>query len=157
MSSTQAFSESRKNALIFFGLIVFSLLFYARATQFGFISFDDPTVLLAHPSLYDETSFVSGARAIFNEFPREEPLLLRDLSWAADARVFGFEKRKIAVRKFAHQLVGEITAEGRQKFVALSAVSGFPVVAKQLSTDCLGGKSLGEYGGKLTIGVARGG
>lgn len=90
MSSKQGFLESRHDLLIVLGLIAVSLLFYARATQFGFVQFDDPTVLLAHPSLYDETSFVSGARAIFSEFPREEPLLLRDLSWAADARLYGF-------------------------------------------------------------------
>ena len=91
MSGWQDFLGSRKDLLIVFGLFAFSLLLYARATQFGFTSFDDPTVLLAHPSLYDENSFVSAVRAIFSEFPREEPLLLRDLSWAADARVYGFE------------------------------------------------------------------
>ena len=91
MSSKQSFLRSRQDGLIVLGLIALSLGFYARASQFGFVAFDDPTVLLAHPSLYDETSFVSGARAIFSEFPREEPLLLRDLSWALDARVYGFE------------------------------------------------------------------
>ena len=86
----QSFLRSRRDVLIVLSLIAVSLGLYARAPQFGFVSFDDHRVLLAHPSLYDETSFVSGARAVFSEFPREEPLLLRDLSWAADARVFGF-------------------------------------------------------------------
>jgi hypothetical protein len=88
--SSKLFLRSRGDGFIVLGLIVLSLVFYARAPQFDFVGFDDPTVLLEHPSLYDETSFVSGARAIFSEFPREEPLILRDLSWAVDARVYGF-------------------------------------------------------------------
>jgi hypothetical protein len=90
VASMQSFLRSRRDVLIVLALIAVSLGLYARVTQFGFVSYDDHRVLLAHPSLYDETSFLSGARAVFNEFPREEPLLLRDLSWAADARVFGF-------------------------------------------------------------------
>jgi hypothetical protein len=91
VSSKKSFLRSRQDRLIVLGLIALSLGFYVRATQFGFVAFDDTRVLLGHPSLYDETSLAAGARAIFTEFPREEPLLLRDLSWAVDARVYGFE------------------------------------------------------------------
>jgi len=46
---------------------------------------------LGHPNLYDESSLLSSIREIFSGyFPREEPLLVRDLSWAIDARLFGF-------------------------------------------------------------------
>ena len=79
-------------ALAVFALVVLSLALYARVPSFDFVNFDDPTVLLAHPQLYDETSFTSSLSQIFFEaFPREEPLLLRDVSWALDARVFGFQ------------------------------------------------------------------
>ncbi len=72
-------------------LAIASFLLYAPTLHFGFINFDDHAVLLDHPALYDETSFVNSVRQIFfTAFPREEPLLLRDLSWAMDSRLFGF-------------------------------------------------------------------
>jgi hypothetical protein len=84
-------STGGKTALACLGLAVLSLALYARAIGFDFVDFDDSTVLLAHPRLYDESSFRASLRQIFFEsFPREEPLLLRDVSWALDARVFGF-------------------------------------------------------------------
>ena len=36
-------------------------------------------------------SLASLSQIFFESFPREEPLLLRDVSWAIDARVFGFQ------------------------------------------------------------------
>ncbi|NNL85297.1 MAG: hypothetical protein HKP27_06570 [Myxococcales bacterium] len=73
-------------------LAVWSFALYARALQFGFVDFDDKTILLAHPNLYNQDSLAASLRAIFVDyFPREEPLLLRDLSWAIDARIFGFQ------------------------------------------------------------------
>ncbi len=78
--------------LLLAGLVLFlaSLALYGRAVGFDFVNFDDTTVLLAHPNLYDERSFTSSLGQIFVEhFPREEPLLVRDVSWALDARLFG--------------------------------------------------------------------
>lgn len=72
-------------------LAILNLALHVRVLGFGFVEFDDTTVLLAHPMLYDETSFVASLRQIFVEaFPREEPLLVRDVGWALDARLFGF-------------------------------------------------------------------
>jgi hypothetical protein len=72
-------------------LAVASLLLHARAIGFDFVDFDDTTVLLSHPNLYNENSLGSSLFEIFVGYmPREEPLLLRDLSWALDARLFGF-------------------------------------------------------------------
>ncbi len=69
-----------------------SILLHARAIGFDFVDFDDTTILLAHPNLYDENSLPSSLFEIFVGYlPREEPLLLRDLSWALDARIFGFD------------------------------------------------------------------
>jgi hypothetical protein len=68
-----------------------SVLLYARSLGFGFVNFDDFRVLLAHPNLYDEQSLVRSFYEIFiGYFPREEPLLVRDVSWALDARIAGF-------------------------------------------------------------------
>lgn len=72
-------------------LALASFLLYIHALYFGFISIDDYTVLQNHPYLYDETSLINSIRQIFvAAFPREEPLLLRDLSWAIDSRLLGF-------------------------------------------------------------------
>jgi len=73
-------------------LAVGSFLLHARAIGFDFVDFDDTTVLLGHPNLYNEDSLGSSLFEIFQGYmPREEPLLLRDVSWALDARLFGFE------------------------------------------------------------------
>ncbi len=76
---------------IFLVLVALSLLWYLRAAGYEFVDFDDTRVLLGHPNLYNEDSLLSSIREIFSGyFPREEPLLVRDLSWAVDARLFGF-------------------------------------------------------------------
>jgi hypothetical protein len=82
----------RQLALAALVLWAASAALYARAVGFDFVDFDDATVLLAHPNLYDESSLTASLGEIFvGYFPREEPLLVRDVSWALDARLFGFE------------------------------------------------------------------
>lgn len=82
----------RLDGLLLAALIVFSLGFYARTTGFSFVDHDDLRIVLAHPNLYGEASLLASLREIFfGHFPREEPLLVRDVSWAIDARLFGFE------------------------------------------------------------------
>jgi len=84
-------SARRKTAYAFFGLAGLSVALYAGALWFDFVNFDDQTVLLAHPDLYNQSSLLASLQQIFVAgFPREEPLLVRDLSWALDARLFGF-------------------------------------------------------------------
>jgi hypothetical protein len=84
-------SARRKTIYACLGLAGLSLALYAGALCFSFINFDDQTVLLAHPDLYNQASFLASLHQIFvTAFPREEPLLARDLSWALDARLFGF-------------------------------------------------------------------
>ncbi len=88
----QTSAPDRQRIVLACGLLaILSFALHARVLGFGFVEFDDTTVLLAHPGLYDETSLVASLRQIFIEaFPREEPLLVRDVSWALDARLFGF-------------------------------------------------------------------
>ena len=71
-------------------LAALSFVLYLEALSFGFIRYDDQTVLLGHPALYDAGSLVRSLHEIVTYLPREEPLLVRDLSWAIDSRVFGF-------------------------------------------------------------------
>jgi hypothetical protein len=85
-------NQAQRIAFACLALAVLSFVFYARSLSFGFVAFDDTSIVLAHPNLYDEGSFGSSLYEIFlGYFPREEPLLLRDVSWALDARLFGFQ------------------------------------------------------------------
>lgn len=71
---------------------VLAFLLYAPAVTFDFINFDDYRIVLSHPELYSGPDFWSCLRAILvDQFPREEPLLLRDISWLVDATLFGFD------------------------------------------------------------------
>lgn len=82
----------RWDMLLLAALILCSLGFYMRTTAFSFVDYDDLRILQAHPHLYDAGSLLESLREIFfGYFPREEPLLIRDVSWAIDARLFGFE------------------------------------------------------------------
>jgi len=68
-----------------------SFALYAPSLEFGFVAYDDALVLGGHPNLYNQDSLVKSMREIFvGYFPREEPLLIRDVTWAVDARLFGF-------------------------------------------------------------------
>jgi len=63
---------------------------YQSSITYKFLNYDDKRVLLDHPELYNQPDAASTFKAIvFDNYPREEPLLLRDLSWALDSRIFG--------------------------------------------------------------------
>jgi len=91
--STLAGGLSRRFLVVAIAITLFggSLILYAPSLGFGFIGYDEGAVLLDHPNLYDQASLASSARQILVDYlPREEPLLVRDLSWLVDARTFGF-------------------------------------------------------------------
>jgi hypothetical protein len=59
--------------------------------RFDYIYYDDVRILRDHPELYGQSSLASDLKAIFvTSFPREEPLLVRDVTWAIESRIFGF-------------------------------------------------------------------
>ena len=71
---------------------IFEFLLYSKAIGFGFINFDDYSILLGRPHLYNEDSFPSSLTEIlFKYFPREGPMILRDITWAIDSYLFGFK------------------------------------------------------------------
>jgi hypothetical protein len=64
---------------------------YAPSVRYGFVYYDDVRLLSDRAELYGQPGLLQDMRAIFvTAFPREEPLFLRDLSWAIDSRLFGF-------------------------------------------------------------------
>lgn len=67
-----------------------ALALYAPSLGHGLVSYDGPQIYLGQPGLFDHDSLVAGLRAIVSNLPREEPLLVRDLSWLVDSLAFGF-------------------------------------------------------------------
>ena len=73
--------------LLFLG----SFLLYLPVASFDFLNYDDQAILLNHPNLYNsETIGESLAQIFYEYYPREEPLIVRDLSWLLDSKVYGF-------------------------------------------------------------------
>jgi hypothetical protein len=73
-------------------LFVAGLLLYAPSLRYSYVEFDDVRILFDHPKLYDEHSFAHSLHEIFvGAYPREEPLLVRDVTWALESRIFGFK------------------------------------------------------------------
>jgi hypothetical protein len=64
---------------------------YLPSVRYGFAYYDDVRLLVNHPELYGQAQFSDNLKQIFlKSFPREEPLVLRDVTWALDSRMFGF-------------------------------------------------------------------
>jgi hypothetical protein len=78
----------------FFTAVLLALLAwstYLPSTHYGFVYYDDVRVLKDHPEIYGQTNLAADCKAIFQtSFPREEPLLVRDVSWVVDSWIFGF-------------------------------------------------------------------
>ena len=86
-------SRWRRCRSLFTGLLlaVAAWGLYLPSVRYDFVYYDDVRVLLNHPELYGQANFSADLRAIFvTSFPREEPLLARDVTWALDSRIFGF-------------------------------------------------------------------
>ncbi len=63
---------------------------YLPSAGYGFVYYDDIRVLRDHPDLYGQENVRDNLQAILRTLPREEPLVLRDVSWMLDSRLFGF-------------------------------------------------------------------
>ena len=88
----QGLIRRHRNFLTALMLAVVAWIFYLPSTQYGFVYYDDVRILQNHPELYGQAHLSSDLKAIFvTSFPREEPLLARDVTWALDSRVFGFD------------------------------------------------------------------
>jgi hypothetical protein len=80
-----------RNLLTGLLLMLAAWALYLPSARYDFVYYDDVRILRNHPELYGQANLPADLHAIFvTGFPREEPLLLRDVSWALDSRVFGF-------------------------------------------------------------------
>lgn len=89
--SVPAWIRRHRNVLTGLFLLLAAWGLYAPSIGYNFVYFDDVRILRDHPEIYGQAHLSDDFKAIFvNAFPREEPLLLRDVSWAIDSRLFGF-------------------------------------------------------------------
>jgi hypothetical protein len=89
----QAFAPSprMRQAVTVVLLWLAAFVLYLPSADYAYVYHDDVRILADHPELYNQPHFIDGLKAImWEQFPREEPLLIRDLSWAIDSRLFGF-------------------------------------------------------------------
>jgi hypothetical protein len=108
--------SSDRRAVVLAAVALFAAAFalYAPTLGYGFVEYDDVRILLDHPQLYDEHSFAGSLRQIFaGYFPREEPLLIRDVTWAIDSRVFGLRNA------FGHHLGNVLLAAANAPLLML--------------------------------------
>ncbi|MBI2374768.1 MAG: hypothetical protein HYV07_12300 [Deltaproteobacteria bacterium] len=84
-------TSERSRALVL-GVLLFlgSFASYSPSLFSEFDNFDTPKVLHGQPHLFAPDRFVDGLHAIVTIFPREEPLLARDVSYLVDSSIFGF-------------------------------------------------------------------
>ena len=69
---------------------VLALALYGGSASYGFVSFDDQRILLGQPYLFDPPAWGVGVFRVFEALPREEPLIIRDLTWLLETTFFGF-------------------------------------------------------------------
>jgi hypothetical protein len=69
-----------------------AFVMYRDCAGYDVLGYDDRRILVNHPGLYHQPTLAASIRAIvFEHYPREEPLLVRDITWAIDSRLFGFD------------------------------------------------------------------
>jgi len=80
-----------RNLLAALALMLAAWAMYLPSVKYDFVYYDDVRILRDHPELYGQKTLSADLKAILVEnYPREEPLLVRDVTWAIDSRLFGF-------------------------------------------------------------------
>jgi len=71
--------------------MVLAIWSYLPTLKFEFTFFDDNRILLQQPKLFAHGSVIHRVENIVFTYPRDEPMIVRDLSWLFDSIVFGFK------------------------------------------------------------------
>ncbi len=84
----------RPSLLAFFLLLVCSYLVFHDMFAHPFIDYDDHTIIVDRFDKYDGLTFENIREIVLEDFPREEPLIVRDLSYLVNAEIFGVQNPK---------------------------------------------------------------
>ena len=72
-----------------FIIFILSTITYLDVLNHQFISYDDNRIILARSDTFDDFSLKNIKDIIVNDYPREEPLIIRDLSYLMNGSIFG--------------------------------------------------------------------
>ena len=77
------------NLLLCFLLIITAYVIYGNMFSHSFIDYDDYSMIVERKGSYDGLTLENMKGIIIDEYPREEPLIVRDLSYLVNAQIFG--------------------------------------------------------------------
>lgn len=75
--------------MVLFALCVTSYLAYGDIFNHSFVDYDDYRIIVDRAESYDGLTLNTLKKIFIDEFPREEPLLVRDFSYLLNAAIFG--------------------------------------------------------------------
>ncbi len=75
--------------LAFFFIFILSTLTYLDIANHKFVTFDDNRIILKHIDSFEGVTIKNIKNIILDDYPREEPLIVRDLSYLINASLFG--------------------------------------------------------------------
>ncbi len=94
MNVLSLFNSNRRfiNVVAIVFLVFYTIWLYYPTIYFDFVYFDDDRLLLRHSMLYECTTLSACFNAFLTHIPEcEEPLVIRNLTWLLDAKIFGFQ------------------------------------------------------------------
>ena len=81
--------NTRISLLILFAITTLSIVVYSDIMTHDFIAYDDIRIIVDRIDRYDGVTIENISNIILKDFPREEPLIIRDLSYLVNAHIFG--------------------------------------------------------------------
>lgn len=75
--------------LAFFFIFILSTLTYLDIANHQFVNYDDTRIILKRIDSFDGLTSKNIKKIVLDDYPREEPLIVRDLSYLANATLFG--------------------------------------------------------------------
>lgn len=79
----------RPSVFILFCITILTLTVYGKVFTHSFINYDDRRIITDRIDKYDGMTWENIQDIFVNDFPREEPLPLRDFSYLINAEIFG--------------------------------------------------------------------
>jgi len=75
--------------LVVFLIFILSALTYVGILNHQFLDFDDNQIIVPRSKTFNALTFKNISNLIFDDYPREEPLIVRDLSYLVNGAIFG--------------------------------------------------------------------